>query len=198
MKKVFIMLVCSLIMGCSANDINNKTITTNTNSIKPVEFSSNEAKELFQLYENEMAIFDITTDDTVKSFTVSIWLNTDGEWQLVRNSYGEIENLGNKFAIRYIDTTLKLYSIFDSGFNTLTYSHINTNFKDVSERLLSKLNYEKTIELNEEIPLFTYIGGEKLYFDTSKVDNDFKNIECETGLVVTITFSDEKHYEIVG
>ena len=198
MKKVFIMLVCSLIMGCSANDINNKTITPNTNSIKPVEFSSNEAKELFQLYEHEMAIFDITTDDTVKSFTVSIWVNTDGEWQLVRNSYGEIENLGNKFAIRYIDTTLKLYSIFDSGFNTLTYSHINTNFKDVSERLLSKLNYEKTIELNEEIPLFTYIGGEKLFVDTSKVDNDFKNIECETGLVVTITFSDEKYYEIVG
>ena len=200
MKKILILLLCGFMMiGCSQTNNNeneqNNPVSVDENNekmtIKPAEFSSEETYALFKLFEYEMAIFDISINDSVKSFIVTVWFNQDGEWQERQKTYGSTEYFGNRYAVRYVESSLHLYSIDDDGYTRTGFTELNTDHDDASCRVWRKLDYEETIELNKEIPLFIYVAKEETFYETSEMYGDFRNIDCLAGIAVTITFSDE-------
>lgn len=187
MKKLSIMLLCLFCLaGCNAG----KEIKNETMYIKPSEFSE-ETKEVLKLFDEEIQFFDISLDDNAKSHTVSIWVYSEGEWKESGKSYGETEFLGNRYAIRLTETSCELYSIDDNGHTKVKYPQLNTAFDETLAKISWKLDYEKEIKLNEEIPLWVMIGSEESYFQYSHLKNDFRSIDCSTGIAVTLTISDE-------
>ncbi len=47
--------------------------------IKPSELSD-ETMEVLDLFDDEIQFFDISFDETVKSYAISVWGYRDGEW----------------------------------------------------------------------------------------------------------------------
>ena len=89
------------------------------------------------------------------------------------------------------DTSFELYSIEDNGHSKYKYPSLDTEFDKTTTKIGWKLDYEKEIHLNEEIVLWTSIGSNETKFETSIMEEDFREIECDTGIVITITLSDE-------
>ena len=55
----------------------------------------------------------------------------------------------------------------------------------------SKIDREIPIELNKEIPICVKIGTSSNRMEVLDITEDFRKIECDAGIAVTITVSDE-------
>ena len=189
MKRIYtVLLLLTCLINLTACSSANDNI--DTMYIKPTEFSE-ETMEVLDLFDDEIQFFDISTNDTVKSHTVSIWVYRDGEWHEDGKSYGEAEFLGNRYAIRLTETSCELYSIDDNGHTKAKYPKLDTTFDESTAKISWKLNHEQPIELNKEIPLWVLIGSNATSFQVSAIEKDFREIDCTAGIAITITVSDE-------
>ena len=57
----------------------------------------------------------------------------------------------------------------DGGYTRTGFTELNTDHEDASCRVWRKLDYEETIELNKEIPLFIYVAKEEKFYETSEM-----------------------------
>lgn len=67
-------------------------------SIKPSEFSE-ETLKVLDFFDDELQFFDIKLDETVKSYTMSIWVYRDGEWYEDGMTTGQVDYLSNQVAV---------------------------------------------------------------------------------------------------
>lgn len=192
-KLLYSLLAIFFITGCTnSQKVNypNSNANKETMYIKPTEFSE-ETMEVLDLFDEEIQFFDISINDTAKSHTVSIWVYRDGEWKEDGKSYGEMEFLGNRYAIRLTETSCELYSIDENGHTKVTYPKLDTTFDESTAKMGWRLSNETEIELNQEIPLWVMIGSNVNSFEVSNMEKNFREINCSAGIAITLTVSDK-------
>ena len=186
----FIMLVTcfSFLSGCDG-----KRMKQNQSEmyIKPSTFSE-ETLEVLKLFDDEIHFFDIQLADTVKSFAISIWQYQDGQWNVIGSSSGQSEFLGNRIAIRFDETIYAIYHMDENGHSSIKSPALDLQFEDKMAKISWRVDQEERLEINKEKVLFVKVGTNKTEIHTSIVTTDFREIECDTGIAITLTVFDKE------
>ncbi len=192
MKKLislFLVIICVL---CTAGCSTDNSVSDGSQDemyIMPSQFSE-ETLEVLELFNHELQFFDISLNDTAKSHTVSVWVYRDGQWYEDGKSYGETEFLGDRYAVKLTRTSCELISMDGNGHTRSTYPVLDTSFDDSMASIGWRLSEKQAIELNEEIPLWVMIGSKDGSFQASDLKDDFREVDCDAGIAVTLTVSD--------
>lgn len=158
--------------------------------IKPSEFTE-ETREVLSLFDDEVQFFDIVLDETVKSETITVWVYQDGTWEESGKTSGSVDSMERRIAIRLTENSYDLYSMDESGHVKYTYPELNTSFDESVAIIGSRVEGETQLVLNEEIPIWMKIGSETSSMENYNVTEDFRTMDCNAGIVVTLTVSDE-------
>ena len=185
-KTISVLLAVAMIFSLCACSQNKQSGI----SIKPTEFSE-ETLEVLDLFDDEIQFFDISLDENVKSFESSVWVYRDGEWFEDGKTHGNNDSLGKRIAIRLTENSYELYNISDNGHEKYSYPSLDTPFEESMGIGYSKIDREIPIELNKEIPICVRIGTSSNRMEVLDITEDFRKIECDAGIAVTITVSDE-------
>ena len=89
------------------------------------------------------------------------------------------------------ENSYELYNISDNGHEKYSYPSLDTPFEESMGIGYSKIDREIPIELNKEIPICVKIGTSSNRMEVLDITEDFRKIECDAGIAVTITVSDE-------
>lgn len=157
--------------------------------IMPSEFTE-ETRETLELFDDEVQFFDIVLDETVKSETITVWVYRDGTWEESGKTSGPVEELERRIAIRLTESSYDLYSMDESGYVKYT-SALNTTFDESMAVISSRVEGETLLVLNEETPIWMKIGSQSSSMEGFNVTEDFRTMDCNAGVVVTLTVSDE-------
>lgn len=157
--------------------------------IKPSEFTE-ETREVLDLFDDEVQFFDIVLNETVKSETITVWVYRDGAWEESGKTTGPVDTMERRIAIRLTENSYALYSMDESGHVKYT-SHLNTSFDESMAILGSRVEGETKLVLNEETPILMKIGAETSSMENYNVTEDFRKMDCNAGVVITLTVSDE-------
>ena len=158
--------------------------------IKPSEFTE-ETREVLDLFDDEVQFFDIVLDETVKSETITVWVYRDGVWEENGKTSGLVDTLERRIAIRLTDNSYELYSMDESGHVKYTYPELNSSFDESVAIIGSRVEGETQLVLNEETTIWMKIGSEASSMENYNVTEDFRTIDCNAGVVITLTVSDE-------
>lgn len=157
--------------------------------IKPSDFTE-ETREILALFDDELQFFDIVLDETVKSETLTVWIYRDGKWEESGKTSGPVEELEQRIAIRLTENSYELYSMDESGHVKYT-SDLDSSFDESAAVVSSRVEGETLLILNEETPIWMKIGSNSSSMEGINVTEDFRNIDCNAGIVITLTVSDE-------
>lgn len=158
--------------------------------IKPSEFTE-ETREVLDLFDDEVQFFDIVLDETVKSETITVWVYRDGVWEENGKTSGLVDTLERRIAIRLTENSYELYSMDESGHVKYTYPELNSSFDESVAIIGSRVEGETQLVLNEETPIWMKIGSETSSMENYNVTEDFRTMDCNAGVVITLTVSDE-------
>ena len=158
--------------------------------IKPSEFTE-ETREVLDLFDDEVQFFDIVLDETVKSETITVWVYRDGVWEENGKTSGLVDTLERRIAIRLTENSYELYSMDESGHVKYTYPELNVSFDNSVAIIGSRVEGETQLVLNEETTIWMKIGSESSSMENYNVTEDFRTIDCNAGVVITLTVSDE-------
>lgn len=192
MKKIIafvVLFTCfSFLSGCDG-----KTMEQNQLGmyIKPSTFSD-ETLEVLKLFEDEIHFFDIKLDDTAKSFAISIWQYQDDQWNEIGSSSGQSEFLGNRIAIRFDDTDYEIYHMDENGHSSIKSPALDLKFEESMTKIWWTVDQEESLEINQEKVLFVKVGTNKNEVRTSVMSSDFREVECDTGIAITLTIFDKE------
>lgn len=190
--KKFVVLVMGVMLmfslsACTKDDNNTPTEMI----IKPSSFSK-ETTDVLKLFDDELQFFDITLNETAKSERITIWIYKDGEWVQAGHTTGAVNQLNRRIAIRLTDTNYDLYSIEDTGYNKYSSSNLDTTFSESMGISRIRIDGETPIELNKEIPIVVKFGTDKDYMKVYDISEDFREYECNEGIAITLTVSDQE------
>ena len=158
--------------------------------IKPSEFSE-ETRKVLNLFDDEVQFFDIVLDETVKSETITVWVYKNGVWEESGKTSGPVELLDRQIAIRLTENSYDLYSIDESGHVKYSCLDLDTSFDESMGILSSRVEGETKLILNEETPILMKLGSKSGSMENYNVTEDFRTMDCDAGVVVTLTVSDE-------
>lgn len=184
-KAISILLAVATLLSLCACSRNKRSAMT----IKPSEFSK-ETQEVLDLFDDEIQFFDISLDETVKSYTISVWVYRDGTWNEDGKTYGKSDLLGNRIAIRLTETGCDIYNISENGSSRCSYPVLDTTFDKPMGVATTRMTHELPIELNQEIPICVKTGSSANQMTVMNITEDFRNAKCEAGIAVTLTVSD--------
>lgn len=158
--------------------------------IKPTEFTE-ETLEVLSLFDDEIQFFDIVLNENIKSEIITVWVYRDGVWEESGKTYGPVDDREKRIAVRLTENSYELYSIDESGYVKYTSPNLDTNFEESMAVGGTRIDREIPLELNKEIPIWVKIGTETGSMDIFDVTEDFRKLDCNAGIVVTLTVSDE-------
>lgn len=190
--KKFVVLVMGVMLmfslsACTKDDNNTPTEMT----IKPSSFSK-ETTDVLKLFDDELQFFDITLNETAKSETITVWIYKNGEWVEAGQTIGAVDQFSKRIAIRLTDTNYDLYCIEDTGYNKYSSSNLDTTFSESMGISRIRIDGETPIELNKEIPIVVKFGTDKDYMKVYDISEDFREYECNAGIAITLTVSDQE------
>lgn len=157
--------------------------------IKSSEFSQ-ETLDVLKLFDDEIQFFDIQLDDTAKSFAISIWQYQDEQWSEIGTTSGQAEFLGNRIAIKLDETTYEIYHMDENGHSSIKSPALDLKFEDTIASIQWKVDQEEILKINEEKIIYAKLGTNKNEFSTSIISTDFREIDCDAGIVITLTLFD--------
>lgn len=158
--------------------------------IRPSEFSE-ETREVLNLFDDEVQFFDIVLDETVKSETITVWVYKNGIWEESGKTSGSVELLDRQIAIRLTENSYDLYSIYESGHVKYSYPDLEASFEKSMGIIGSRVEGETKLILNEETPILMKLGSKSGSMEKYNVTEDFRTMDCDAGIVVTLIVSDE-------
>lgn len=187
MKKI----ICALLAGVLALSLCACARSSQTAmSITPTAFSE-ETLDVLELLGDDIQFYDLSLDGSVKSFALSLWVYRDGEWFEDGRMYGGSDTLGRRIAIRQTETSVDLYSISETGREKCSYQALDTPFEESLGIAGTKIDGKTQIELNRALPIWVKVGTASNRMEVLDITQDFREMECNAGIAVTLTLSDE-------
>ncbi len=187
MKKYFYPVILAIILLILSSCTGNNYLEDDSMTIKPSEFSD-ETNQILNLIDDEMAFFDYNIDETIKSISVELWMYENNTWQSIGKIYGNTDSNSGRLAIRINDASYDIFEIDENGHTKSSYES-TVDFEKSNAITGTRLSNKTKIETDKEITLWTKLGSD----DTSMISSsaDFRHSECDTGLAVTVMFSDK-------
>lgn len=127
----------------------------------------------------------------MKSETITVWVYQDGVWEESGKTSGPVDTIERRIAIRLTENSYDLYSMDESGHVKYTYPELKTSFDESVAIIGSRIEGNTKLVLNEETPICMKIGSESSSMENYNVTEDFRTMDCNAGIVVTLTVSDE-------
>ncbi len=160
-----------------------------TLSIQPSDFSK-ETLEVLKLWKDEVQFFDVSLDETVKSFSMSLWVYRDGQWHEDGQILGGREFLEDRIAIQLTDSSCSFYRTTEGGYTENTYPKFETAFDQSTGTIWTKISEKTPLVLNQETLLWVKVGTKDGQLNTIDMAEDFRNYDCNAGVAITLTVSD--------
>ncbi len=193
MKKIIVVLSFLLLVGCSGEPSTGSEISTLTGlysagemQIVPTAFS-NETTAVLSLIDSEMEFFDFSVNESVQSVDYSLWVFNGEVWEDFGGSYGDMSDTAEMIALNMQDDSFELFSIDENGHTSVYYPSVEVDFSDMSMTVQGWLDNPTEIMPGEEILLYHKYGTNENSISTN--DTDFRSVDCEVGVAVTVTFS---------
>ena len=188
MKQRFVTVLCLLslfaLTACGAQE--NPSVPTPT--IRPAVFSE-DAQALLELLngkEEALVFFDYTVEAPIQSVSTEVWKYEDGTWNQSGHVFGNIEPGEYRMGFRFTPSGYEIFDISDTGHNAYAYQD-SVDFDSCAATFSTQLGDSQEIVCGEEIPLWLKTGSGSGSIDGAL--EDFRSIDCTTGLAVTVTFS---------
>lgn len=180
---VFTMIMVVFLVACD----NSQDLDKDVMVIKESVFSE-ETQEILEIINEDIVFFDYKIDETVKSMSIDIWTCEDGKWVNSGKTYENVKSSDGRIAIKINNDSYDVITIEEDGHTTSSYNSVVdfSDYKMISSHHLSDVTEIKT---DEEILLFT-----KLATDENNISlefDDFRNNSYDTGVAITVTFSDK-------
>ncbi len=155
------------------------------NTIAPAQLEE-ETETILNVISSDVVLFDYRVDTSIKSFRLELWKLEESGWESNGSVYGNLSTQQGRLGISYNDGDFAMIEFTDTGSSKSSYT-VDGGF--TSEQMIgtSKLAQETEIVPEQEIALWVKAGTDKN--GLSMVLDDFRNIDCEAGLAVTVTFS---------
>ncbi len=155
-----------------------------------------ETSQAIALFAPETHLFSYAVDDSIASIVMTAWHYEDGTWNEVAQSESPVngsEEQEGTLAVQCVGDTCKLFWI-QREWDGWSSCEAELDFQlkqemnqcDMLEEYL--VGTEEEIVADQEIPLWTWIGGER----ASAQSPDFRQSDCDAGIAVTVTFASEK------
>ena len=183
MKKRILPLLLILLLSLTACGNQKDTMSISVSGF------SEETQEVLALFSDELMFFDYRTDDTVQSVSIDLWSCTDGEWASAGKVSGAMNGESTRLGLRLNEYACDLYQTEGSGYTKSSYPS-PVDFSAAQTAASSRLTSPTRIELNREIPLWVKWGSSQSALKTEGIEN-FRDVSCDLGIAVTITFSDQ-------
>lgn len=191
MKKIlrigFLIILAVTLTACAGKG----KAEQHTMEISRSQFSE-ETQEILDMLDNEIAFFDYHVDQSVKSMAINIWTYESGEWLDSGAVLGNLPSEEGRIAVRINDNSYDIFHIEEDGYTKSTHHH-DSSLEDSNLLFVThRLSDSAPIALNEEINLWYRLGTASNTFRTnSDASYNFREADCDSGLAVTITFSDQ-------
>lgn len=190
MKRVILIALLAimsvLLVSCNNSDKNHIKVSDNTMIIQQSKFSE-ETQEVLQIIDNEIAFFDYEANETIKSKSIEVWTYKDGQWINSGGTHGDINPGKKRIAIRLNQYSGDIFEIDETGYTKYTYDNA-VDFSECTMQTNFRLTNPTNIEINKEITLWANLGTSKNALSSSE---NFREVDCDAGVAVTITFSDK-------
>ncbi len=193
MKKIVTVLSFLLLVGCSGEPSTGSEISALSGlysaenmQIVPTAFSS-ETTAVLSLIDSEMEFFDFAVNESVQSVDYSLWVFNGEVWEDFGGSYGDMSDTAEMIALNMQDDSFELFSIDENGHTSVYYPSVEVDFSDMSMTVQGWLDNPTEIMPGEEILLYHKYGTNENSISTN--DTDFRLVDCEVGVAVTVTFS---------
>ncbi|MDU4973653.1 MAG: hypothetical protein E6X19_13170 [Hungatella hathewayi] len=181
---LIIMLVITILTACGTQGEQKETMV-----IKPSEFSE-ETQDVLKIMDDEIAFFDYTVDETIKSMKIDIWEYKDGEWISSGGTSGNLESRDGRIAVRANEATYDIFEIVETG-NVKTSYKSTVDFEKCVTKIASTLQRSTKIEPEKEISLWVKLGYNTTQAVSPGTAGNFREADCDAGLVMTAVFSTE-------
>ncbi len=166
------------------------TTTSEQMVISETEFSE-ETQDVLSLLDSELIFYDVIFDETVHSYSLNVWYHNGTEWVDYGGSSGLALHIDNQIAVQVTDDECISYRIDDNGYSKATID-LEQNYNDYTTVVSNKIDTDPTtIVLNTEIPLYGKFATNENTFRSVGLDQNFRETECDMGIVVTLTVSDQ-------
>lgn len=157
-----------------------------------------EVRDLLLIFQDEIQFFDYKVDDSIKAVSIDLWEYNQNEWENIGNVFSDINNLKEnknklfRIGLKIDNNIFNIYNISNKKVSKSGYKY-NVNFEDMMTTFYGFLLDTQKIEPNKEIVLYHKIGRKDDYLkmEDTIIDN-FRNIKCDKGVVITITFLDKE------
>ena len=160
-------------------------------SIKPRQLSQ-ETREVLEIFEDEVQFYTISWDDTAKYEKLSVWICRDGRWQEEGQITGEMALFSGQIAVRLTQTSCDVYVMDESGHTKYSYPLSGTEFTSSMLTGAARIEEETPIQLGQEVPIWVKVGTEESAIRTVDLSGEFRELDCDGGLAVTLTISDRE------
>lgn len=183
----FVLTLLSVLTSCAKEEESKNP----TMMLQKTEFSK-ETKDTLEMLgvlnsENQSLLsFDYNVDDSVKTEVITIWSYQDGEW-IGEKSETSIHEKENQIMIHFYEESYDVFHKDGSGYIKSTHKN-QVKFDDTQMLVTYQLSEPKEIIIDEEITLWYQVGTKK---DSVSVVEDFRSVDCEDGIAITVTFLDE-------
>lgn len=184
MLVVLSLMIVILLVACNSNWKMGNDIMV----IKKSEFSE-DTQKILKIIDDEIAFFDYTINETIKSISIDIWTYENGRWTNSGKTYGNIESDNGRIAIRINNYFYDIFSVDKNGHTKTSYKSV-VDFSESKATINSRLSDPTEIKIGKEIPLWVRLGTDKNSMKVGIID-DFRKADCNAGVAVTITFSGE-------
>ncbi len=184
MRKITGLVLSAMLflVGCSANAA--------SMSVTPSQFSEETEAVLDVIGGDDLEFFDISLDESAKSFEVIAYSCIDGVWSEAGKIMGDVEESDFQIAIEISNSSYTYYKIDESGHTKSHYPDLGIDFSSVLANGGTKLQSETAIVLNEEIPLYIKIGTDDNGIPIYDISDGFEVYDSEIGIAFTLKVLD--------
>lgn len=202
MKKLLISLICLLtcFMLTACKHLENKNEDTKQNEVIQQEVIqqkmiiqqsqlSDESNILLNLFDEDIHLYDLSIDETAKSYKISLWGCIDNDWNELTYTSDNIEKGRYRLGIRVCDNKYNLIIVKNNEIR----DKVSSEFQEIQfGESLGTYSYQlenpMEIELNQEITLVLKVSFDSTQFE---VPDNFREAKCKSGFAVVFTLSDK-------
>ncbi len=185
MKKIAVLLLSAMLflVACSASAA--------SMNISPAQFSEETESILNVVGGGDLEFFDISLDESAKSYEIIAYVCTNGVWSESGKVMGAVQESDFQIGVEITNNSFTYYKIDDSGHTKSHYPDLAIDFSNVLATGGTKLQGETAIVLNEEIPLYIKIGTDDNGIPIYDINEGFEVYDSEIGIAITIKVSDK-------
>ncbi len=155
---------------------------------------SDDAQQILNIIDDKIMVFNYKVDKSIKFMKIKFFKCEKGEWDLFASNEYNLDlptRREDMFGIKISDDKVHIIEEFDKNSSKMLGFQQPVSFKQLNS-ISSKWLAYRDIEPNKEIVLFEQYGYIEKQQEVNNNKGDFKNNKCDKGLVITVTFFDNK------